>query len=1066
MLLAVLTVVSCAGIVGAEGADVDLERLSAMLSDSDVAVRKAAIRELQSVGEEAVPLLVRVVADDADYTARWLAVNGLSSLGSAAAVPALVSALQDEAAAVREASAAALGKLMPDGEAAVTALAQALLDSDANVRAAAANALAQIGPAAKAALPLIMIALEDSNFKVQVAAQKAHRSIDSSYEISDALPTLLDMLTLGVLDNDASKSLLSIARMLKRVDPYFAGALSEIGPELREYIDHIAISPSDLSLTVVPPGASGVVLRDEDAKLTVEMSNRSDFGWLADLKVALTSDRLNEPEVLLTYPVRLGAKGKTVQMVEIPTDELRYWRIEAWLECGSVSTPSQITAALVVDKPANYGKDDPDSFFGAMMIQDYEAADRLGVKFDRLQAYWQFMSRADGYYDWNSLDRSISEARKHGIGVIITIRPEGRLENELDQATEPQLVSYRRFVRDVVERYRDQLLAVEILNEPDLTYGYYHRDDWPTSEAARLSHVLHREAYKIVKEIAPDLPVVGMSVSGSDIRDGLPFTESMLSNGADQVFDIFGGHPYTNYRFIQDFKQFEYPVDYDLRGRLERSLDLMEKYGLPRRLWGTELGWAWLEGSDPLGDAARKHAAVTAQALIETKSVPGLEKLLLFSFTYPGYEQGYSYGLINTMSGLPYPLPAAGAYATAARLLDKTDTGVLLDVHSGARAFRFDSLDYDRTVVAVWGREADLFLAVEGIDSLQVYDILGRSIATGPSVTVELTENPVYLSVALSDADVLVAKLEDGVYPKDPVIVNMARMATLDSVRVWITNRVSKPVAATIEIGGDASEVLLKPGSANYLVTLASPVDCISDRSEFVVVSGLGFRSELEMKLDLIPVNCMEGVTVDGDLSEVADMTPIVVADRKYVLPPDPNIGWTGPDDLSARVWFGWNDTGLYMAAKVTDDVHVPWDEAEAYYWNYDSLQVGMDPDNDSTQGYVGNDFEIGVMEVATKAPGEEHRSAARRTVVTASGVTYEIDMPVVVRRDGEYTLYEFLIPWERVDLTTPRPGKVLRINFMFNESDGAGRAYWMGLTDGIATGKYPGMFQEFVLLP
>ena len=48
-----------------------------------------------------------------------------------------------------------------------------------------------------------------------------------------------------------------------------------------------------------------------------------------------------------------------------------------------------------------------------------------------------------------------------------------------------------------------------------------------------------------------------------------------------------------------------------------------------------------------------------------------------------------------------------------------------------------------------------------------------------------------------------------------------------------------------------------------------------------------------------------------------------------------------------------------------------------------------------------------------------------------------------------------------------PSPtGKVIPINFIVNESDGKGRANWIGLTSGIGEGKNPAIYRKFVLVP
>jgi HEAT repeat protein len=79
----------------------------------------------------------------------------LGELGPEAkiAVPALIGALKNEDARVRQAAAEALGKIGPDAHKAVPSLHQALKDTDSAVSAAAAAALKKIDPQVSANEP-------------------------------------------------------------------------------------------------------------------------------------------------------------------------------------------------------------------------------------------------------------------------------------------------------------------------------------------------------------------------------------------------------------------------------------------------------------------------------------------------------------------------------------------------------------------------------------------------------------------------------------------------------------------------------------------------------------------------------------------------------------------------------------------------------------------------------------------------------------------------------------------------------------------------------------------------
>jgi len=73
-------------------------------------------------------------------------------------------------------------------------------------------------------------------------------------------------------------------------------------------------------------------------------------------------------------------------------------------------------------------------------------------------------------------------------------------------------------------------------------------------------------------------------------------------------------------------------------------------------------------------------------------------------------------------------------------------------------------------------------------------------------------------------------------------------------------------------------------------------------------------------------------------------------------------------------------------------------------------------------------------------------------------------DIPAASRREAGATVYEMLVPWRRLDPSGVVAGRVFRMNVIANDSDGRGRKCWIGLTPGIAEGKRPAVFRQWVL--
>jgi cellulose/xylan binding protein with CBM9 domain len=86
-------------------------------------------------------------------------------------------------------------------------------------------------------------------------------------------------------------------------------------------------------------------------------------------------------------------------------------------------------------------------------------------------------------------------------------------------------------------------------------------------------------------------------------------------------------------------------------------------------------------------------------------------------------------------------------------------------------------------------------------------------------------------------------------------------------------------------------------------------------------------------------IDCLWGtpVAIDGDLSDwnLAAMTPAVLDIQEQVY----TGTWTGPEDLSAEFYMLWDDTNIYMAVVVKDDV-LSMDKTDGDIWNADAVEV------------------------------------------------------------------------------------------------------------------------------
>jgi HEAT repeat protein len=161
------------------------------LKDREAVVRNAVVSALAQIGPPAVPSLINALRDRDAEVCR-AAAAALAQIGPPA-VPALITALEDQETVVRRSAASVLGQIGPEAKEAMTALIDVLDDHDVEARRSAASALGQIGPEAQEAVPALIIVLRDQDAAVRRSAAAALGQIGP--EAKQGIPALITALT-------------------------------------------------------------------------------------------------------------------------------------------------------------------------------------------------------------------------------------------------------------------------------------------------------------------------------------------------------------------------------------------------------------------------------------------------------------------------------------------------------------------------------------------------------------------------------------------------------------------------------------------------------------------------------------------------------------------------------------------------------------------------------------------------------------------------------------------------------------------------------------------------------
>lgn len=211
------------------------------------------------------------------------------------------------------------------------------------------------------------------------------------------------------------------------------------------------------------------------------------------------------------------------------------------------------------------------------------------VGFIRQAFPWNIIEPEEGKFEFDRYDEIVARVKKHKISILGTLSYSAEWTGrEWNDAPDPDL--FVAYVREVVQRYKNDVKYWELWNEPDQP-AYWKAQDRMVAYTQLLKRV-----YPVIKEIDPTAVVVLGSVN-------TPFPlKNMYRNGAKNYFDVINVHPFVNPLFPNPIQR--------MRGIYEGVRKTMEQHhDLNKPIWFTEVGCpgvahpeyenGWWEGSPP-----------------------------------------------------------------------------------------------------------------------------------------------------------------------------------------------------------------------------------------------------------------------------------------------------------------------------------------------------------------------------------------------------------------------------------------------------------------------------------
>ena len=303
-----------------------------------------------------------------------------------------------------------------------------------------------------------------------------------------------------------------------------------------------------------------------------------------------------------------------------------------------------------------------------------------------------------------------------------------------------------------------------------------------------------------------------------------------------------------------------------------------------------------------------------------------------------------------------------------------------------------------------------------------------------------------------------------------PLSVDLRPMPARDGsvgVIATVSNLSAEPIAGHLKVlspvsAGARPDVIAVPfeglaprGKKAMTIPLLGQADPLARYPfELAVETSVGVRDSLSRTLVFTPASKAPGPPqIDGDLAEWEEPFPIAIGLNTGEQSHPQDGAPEGPEDISARAALGWDEANLYVAVRVSDDVHAN-DQAEGAIWDGDGLQLGFAPEPyEASSPY----YEWGIASTESGIQGWSWRAPP-------GGQTGAIRFPWAIKRTDAETLYEMAIPWDMLKGIAPAAGTSFGFGLCLNEKDKANRGYYCWHA-GIAGEKDRARFGQVTLI-
>lgn len=161
----------------------------------------------------------------------------------------------------------------------------------------------------------------------------------------------------------------------------------------------------------------------------------------------------------------------------------------------------------------------------------------LGVKWIRMDLFWDQTEKEKGVYDFSAYDHLFEVLERHGLKAVMILDYGSGLYPGGNPPTSPEgIQAFVNWATQAVQRYQGKGVLWEIWNEPNVDHF------WPPKADVEAYIKLAKAVSAAIKKVAPQEAVVGPGSS----HIPLDFLERIFQSGLLEHWSAITVHPYRN----------------------------------------------------------------------------------------------------------------------------------------------------------------------------------------------------------------------------------------------------------------------------------------------------------------------------------------------------------------------------------------------------------------------------------------------------------------------------------------------------------------------------------------